>query len=241
MQIRQKSGYVSELSPEYNGLLSSPECNVLSRQEELELARIAFSGDVDARGKLLKANLRFVVFIARKYANQARALDISFEDLVSVGNASLAKALERYDPLRFKKGRLSSYAARVMGYDIRYYLFKGRSTISIPKGHNPFGVFLVDWNFQPYRNSKLTLAETFSSSDEVSISDKFEIKEDSARALKLIGTLDSRTREMIFMRYGLNGFEPTPLNKIGILYNLSPEGVRLIIKKGLEKIRKKMH
>ena len=66
---------------------------LLTREEEDRYARLAAQGDKDAREKLLKANLRFVVNVAKKYQNQGLPLS----DLISEGNIGLINAIERYD------------------------------------------------------------------------------------------------------------------------------------------------
>ncbi len=66
---------------------------LLSQEEETALALRAASGDTNAKNKILSANLRFVVNIAKKYQN--RGLDL--EDLISEGNIGLMTAIERFD------------------------------------------------------------------------------------------------------------------------------------------------
>jgi RNA polymerase primary sigma factor len=67
---------------------------LLTREEEDTLTRKAVAGDKDAREKLIKANLRFVVNVAKKYQNQGLPLD----DLISEGNIGLMNAIKKYDP-----------------------------------------------------------------------------------------------------------------------------------------------
>jgi len=66
---------------------------LLTREEEDRYARLAAQGDKEARDKLLRANLRFVVNVAKKYQNQGLPLS----DLISEGNIGLLNAIERYD------------------------------------------------------------------------------------------------------------------------------------------------
>ena len=66
---------------------------LLSREEEDTYARAAAQGDQKARDMLVKANLRFVVNVAKKYQNQGMPL----ADLISEGNIGLINAIERYD------------------------------------------------------------------------------------------------------------------------------------------------
>jgi RNA polymerase primary sigma factor len=66
---------------------------LLTREEEGRYARLAHQGDQEAREKLLQANLRFVVNVAKKYQNQGLPLT----DLISEGNIGLINAIERFD------------------------------------------------------------------------------------------------------------------------------------------------
>ena len=66
---------------------------LLTREEENELAIRAAAGDREAKRKIVSANLRFVVNVAKKYQNQGLPL----EDLISEGNIGLLTAIERFD------------------------------------------------------------------------------------------------------------------------------------------------
>jgi len=69
---------------------------LLSREDEVALARKARAGDMQAQEKLVRSNLRFVVSIAKKYVGNG----VPLEDLINDGNLGLVKAAERFDPER---------------------------------------------------------------------------------------------------------------------------------------------
>ena len=78
--------YLSEIGKE----------ELLSADEEVELAQRIRKGDKKALERLTKANLRFVVSVAKQYQNQG----LSLPDLINEGNVGLIKAAEKYDETR---------------------------------------------------------------------------------------------------------------------------------------------
>ncbi len=70
--------------------------DIISPDEEIEYARRIKEGDKEALDKLVKANLRFVISVAKQYQNQG----LSLQDLVNEGNLGLIKAAQRFDETR---------------------------------------------------------------------------------------------------------------------------------------------
>src|SRR5471032_419701 len=118
---------------------------LLTREEEVKLARRIKRGDQAARQHMIKANLRLVVKIAHDYSNYGLPL----LDLISEGNIGLMKAVERFDPK--KGGKLSTYAAWWIKQSIKRALANQSKTIRLP-------VHLVD-KISKMRRTALRMAE----------------------------------------------------------------------------------
>jgi len=78
---------------------------LLTAQEEISLGRQVQKGDQDARNKMIRANLRLVISIAKRYVN----LGVPLSDLIEEGNIGLMKSVEKFDPER--GFRFSTYSA----------------------------------------------------------------------------------------------------------------------------------
>jgi RNA polymerase primary sigma factor len=100
--------------------------SLLTPQDEVELARKIKKGDATARERMINANLRLVVTIARDYTN----LGLPLLDLISEGNIGLTKAVERFDPE--KGAKLSTYAMWWIKQSIKRALANQSKTIRLP-------------------------------------------------------------------------------------------------------------
>lgn len=99
---------------------------LISQEEELNLAREAKQGNTKARDELIKANLRFVITVAKKY--QHRGLPLV--DLIQEGNSGLIRAVESFNP---DKGyKFISYAVWWIRQAIMKSLSDSSRTIRVP-------------------------------------------------------------------------------------------------------------
>ena len=123
MKARKTSQSEDSLKAYFQQIKSTP---LLSFEEELELSRRIMKGDELAREKLIKANLRLVVKIAKAYTTA----DVSFLDIVQEGNLGLIKAASKYDYHR--NVRFSTYAAWWIKQSIVRALSNKRRPIRLP-------------------------------------------------------------------------------------------------------------
>ncbi len=99
---------------------------IISFEEEKAYATRIAQGDSEARRKLIEANLRLVVKIARKYTNQG----ISVLDLIEEGNIGLIRAVEKFDPAR--ECRFSTYATWWIKQAVERSIANHSRTIRLP-------------------------------------------------------------------------------------------------------------
>jgi len=102
------------------------ETSLLSAEDEQELAARIAMGDAEARDRMVRANLRLVVNIARGYSGKGLGL----QDLIEEGNLGLLRAVEGFDPTIGT--RFSTYASYWIKQSIKRALINSAKTIRIP-------------------------------------------------------------------------------------------------------------
>ncbi len=159
------------------------------KQEKEEFDKY-FNGDMAARDKLIRHNLRLVAHVAKKYYQGP----IEQDDLMSIGTIGLVKAVQSFS--MEKNIRFSTYASKCIQNEILMALRKNNGSDNI--------VYLEESIDNEDKNGKLTLKDSLQ--DDFEIEEFCESQEIKNELLKTVAEkLDGRERQIIIMRYGLFG------------------------------------
>jgi len=104
----------------------SKQTRLLTREEEVELAKKIEAGDADARKTMIESNLRLAISIAKKYA----AYGGNLEDLIQESNIGLIRAVEKFD---YRKGfKFSTYACWWIKQAVTRHMTSNSSILKVP-------------------------------------------------------------------------------------------------------------
>lgn len=175
-----------------------------------------------AKDILIEHNLRLVAHIAKKYQNA----DEDMEDLISIGCIGLIKAVETFDE---GKGRLATYACRCIDNELLMLL---RS-----KKKSSRDVSLFESIGQDKEGNEIHLMDIIEQ-QQPDVIECMELAANIRKMLRLVEErLTAREREIICLRYGLNGGRAVTQNEIGARLGISRSYVSRIEKKALQKLR----
>ena len=197
----------------------------LSKEEEDNLINLKEQGDIEARNKLIEHNLRLVVFLSKKYENTR----VDLEDLVSIGSIGLIKGINTFS--KEKNIKLATYASRCIDNEILMYLRKNKKTrgdISLEESLS----FDGDGN-------ELHLEDILGTEDNI-VTKPLDDEIDKEILKKELDKLDARDKEIIVLRYGLEGHEEMTQKDLAELLNISQSYISRIEKKVLKKLKNVM-
>lgn len=199
----------------------------LTQGEEAEYIRLLREGSEEqakqAKDILIERNLRLVAHIAKKY----QYADEDMEELISIGCIGLIKAVDTFDD---RKGRLATYACRCIDNELLMLLRGKRKTSREISLFEPIG--------QDKEGNEIHLVDVI----EQQQPDLLESMELAGNIKKLFLLMEERLtpreREVLIMRYGLNGRQEATQNQIGAALGISRSYVSRIEKKALQKLRR---
>ena len=214
---------------------------LITVEEEVDLAQRIRKGDREALERLTRANLRFVVSVAKQYQNQG----LSLPDLINEGNLGLIKAAEKFDETRGFK--FISYAVWWIRQSILQALAEQSEelaeTLDVPvdKVADTLKVsgrhISVDAPFvEGEDNSLLDVLPN----DDSPMADRELVNESLAKEIdRALSTLTEREKDIIQMFFGIGQQEMT-LEEIGDKFGLTRERVRQAIRRLRQSNRSKL-
>ena len=194
----------------------------LSAEEERDAFAKMKAGDMRARDKIIEHNLRLVSHIIKKYYTAYPNPD----ELLSVGSLGLIKAV---DSFKFELGtRFATYGARCVQNEILMY-FRSQK-----KMNNEISIndqIDVDKDGNP-----LTYLDVIASEEDIEYELDLKIHKEKLKEL-IESCLNERERQIIVLRYGLNGYAPLTQREVAKYLKISRSYVSRIEKKALEELK----
>ncbi len=194
----------------------------LSKEEEDYYLELKENGDENAKDKLIEHNLRLVVYLAKRYENTG----VDLEDLVSIGSIGLIKGINTYK--RGKNIKLATYCSRCIDNEILMYLRKNKKTktdISFEESLS----FDSDGN-------ELHLEDILGTEGDI-VTKPLEDEYDKKTLKEELEKLDERDKEIMYLRYGLNGNEELTQKEVAKKLNISQSYISRIEKKVIKKLK----
>jgi len=238
--------------------------DLITAEEEVELAQKIRAGDESALDKLTKANLRFVVSVAKQYQNQG----LTLPDLINEGNLGLIKAARRFDETRGFK--FISYAVWWIRQSILQALAEQSRIVRLPLNKiGSINKINKMYAFLEQANERVPSAEEIAKELDMTISDVKESMKNSGRHVSMDAPLvegeDSnlydvlrsgespnpdrnllheslrteieREADVVRLYFGLGEKHAMTLEEIGETFDLTRERVRQIKEKAIRRLK----
>ena len=197
----------------------------LKGQEETDALEALEQGDEGAKQLLIERNLRLVVYIARRFENTG----VYLEDLISIGTIGLIKAISTYR--REKNIKLATYASRCIENEILMHIRKiagQRSEVSLDEPIN-----------MDYDGNELLLSDILGTDEDI-IFRSLEDDVDICVLRQALNGLTQRERQIVWMRYGLNGYPEQTQKDVAQKMGISQSYISRLEKRIMNRLKKEL-
>ena len=197
----------------------------LKGEEERRALEALERGEETAKQRLVEHNLRLVVYIARRFENTG----VNLEDLISIGTIGLIKAVGTYR--RDKNIKLATYASRCIENEILMHIRKisgQKAEISLDEPIN-----------MDYDGNELLLSDILGTDEDV-VSSALEDDVDLCLLRQALRELPPREREIVLMRYGLEGYKELTQKEVAQKMGISQSYISRLEKRIMQRLRKEI-
>lgn len=194
----------------------------LQPEEENAALEQLENGQESGKQMLIERNLRLVVFIARRFENTG----INIEDLISIGTIGLIKSINTYR--RDRNIKLATYASRCIENEILMYIRKianQKNEVSLDEPIN-----------MDYDGNELLLSDILGT-DEDMILRPMEDDVDLCLLREAVSGLPAREKEIIVLRFGLDGKKPLTQKDVALKLEISQSYISRLEKRIMLKLR----
>ena len=194
------------------------------REEEAALDGLE-RGEEDAKQLLIERNLRLVVYIARRFENTG----VNLEDLISIGTIGLIKSIGTYR--RDKNIKLATYASRCIENEILMHIRKiagQKAEVSLDEPIN-----------MDYDGNELLLSDILGTEEDM-IFKPLEDDVDLQLLRRSLQELPERDREIIWMRYGLNGRKELTQKEVAQKMGISQSYISRLEKRIMARLKREL-
>ncbi|MBR2870581.1 MAG: RNA polymerase sporulation sigma factor SigE [Clostridia bacterium] len=197
--------------------------NPFSPEEEADMLNRLSLGEQGIKDKLIEHNLRLVVYIARRFENTG----IDLDDLISVGTIGLIKAVQSFNAE--KNIKLATYASRCIENEILMHLRRAVRTRAEVSFDEPLN---TDWE-----GNELVLSDVMGTDGDV-VYKKIESGVESELLTEALKKLNGREKEIMELRYGLNGQDELTQREVADLLGISQSYISRLEKKIIGRLKK---
>lgn len=197
----------------------------LKGDDEDQALQALEQGDETAKQRLIEHNLRLVVYISRRFENTG----VNLEDLISIGTIGLIKGINTYR--REKNIKLATYASRCIENEILMHIRKianQRTEVSLDEPIN-----------MDYDGNELLLSDILGT-DEDMILRPLEDDVDLCVLRQALNQLSGREREIVVMRFGLEGRKELTQKEVAQKMGISQSYISRLEKRIMLRLRKEM-